>query len=317
MSRNLNRLFSLILIGFGFAILISWLNPLFETSWNRSRSASTDFEIKNSEGLKTTLVEQKKKGAITKLGYFRSLIKKSSAETANSPESRALNIPYSFPVKPGSDEWKKKVLTVPPWELCQIPNEVLTNLTTLALVRTCLAYPMRGDIALFDNPTNGLSSVLEKFNGLKELYTRYDAVQPLLDAYLEFKPKHVEVPYEVAQRLNQEGFLAGYIDLTYSTAIVDSIIPRMTFEQKSQVISHTVEMLVELRELIGPSAADILLGGPTARLFMEHDVLLYTRDGNVLDKAFFTRNDLDSYEKIVPEKLDHFLDLITNVFSKR
>ena len=91
----------------------------------------------------------------------------------------------------------------------------------------------------------------------------------------------------------------------------------MTFEQKSQVISHTVEMLVELRELIGPSAADILLGGPTARLFMEHDVLLYTRDGNVLDKAFFTRNDLDSYEKIVPEKLDHFLDLITNVFSKR
>lgn len=210
MSRNLKRLFSLILIGFGFAILISWLNPLFETSWNRSRSASTDFEIKNSEGLKTTLVEQKKKGAITKLGYFRDLIKKSSAETANLPDSRSLKTSYNFPVKPGSDEWKKKVLSVPPWDLCQIPSEVLTNLTTPALVTTCLTYPMRGDIAFFDNPTNGLTSVAEKFNGLKELYTREDAVQPLLDAYLDFKPKNVEVPYEVAQELNHQGSLAGY-----------------------------------------------------------------------------------------------------------
>lgn len=82
---------------------------------------------------------------------------------------------YQYPIVPGMEEWKKLKSLQEKIEVCHIPEDVLTNMTTEALIETVLNYPLAINIVAYDTPQIGLKEVTKYFNGLQELSTRVDA----------------------------------------------------------------------------------------------------------------------------------------------
>jgi len=99
--------------------------------------------------------------------------------------------PYSFPTKPGSDQWRGFTHHDQMVAACQLPVDVLQTLTTPALVLTCLQYPLLPDMFAFNTLPTGLSRVSDRFNGLQELVQRSTAGHELLVVYSELTPAQV------------------------------------------------------------------------------------------------------------------------------
>jgi hypothetical protein len=68
-------------------------------------------------------------------------------------------------------------------DACQIPEDVLSGLSTADLTDICLNYPLLGDVLAFDNPNLGLGNLFGNFNGIRELYRRKEVSENLLRHY--------------------------------------------------------------------------------------------------------------------------------------
>lgn len=64
-------------------------------------------------------------------------------------------------------------------DACQIPEEVLEQLSTSDLVQTVMFYPLLDDIYAFDSVDDGFEIVKDHFRGLAELCARTDRVECL------------------------------------------------------------------------------------------------------------------------------------------
>ena len=97
--------------------------------------------------------------------------------------SRTISSPYEYPVLPGTEEWVQLDGNVEMIESCQIPEDIMQNMTTEALVETVLNYPRLMNLFAFNSMSQGFQAMLEDCNGLAELVTRSDAPDLLMDAY--------------------------------------------------------------------------------------------------------------------------------------
>ena len=89
---------------------------------------------------------------------------------------------YSFPIIPGTDEWKSISHTQRVASL-QLPADTLQSISTARLLETCLYYPFNIDIFALDDQIYSFNRVKEQFNGYAELYQRTDFVQQLMNLY--------------------------------------------------------------------------------------------------------------------------------------
>ncbi len=89
---------------------------------------------------------------------------------------------YSFPIVPGTDEWKSISHTQRVASL-QLPADTLQSISTARLLETCLYYPFNIDIFALDDQIYSFNRVKEQFNGYAELYQRTDFVQQLMNLY--------------------------------------------------------------------------------------------------------------------------------------
>jgi hypothetical protein len=99
--------------------------------------------------------------------------------------------PHDFPVKFGTEQWRQ--LPIGGQERVnsfQIPESILTDLSTKALVKTCMNYPLFGDFLFFNDKQKAISYHIDKFNGLKELSTRADRLEELTLAYKNLQTEH-------------------------------------------------------------------------------------------------------------------------------
>lgn len=94
---------------------------------------------------------------------------------------------YNYPIKPGTDEWKNLANHEQKLRVCQIPDDVLHNMSTEALVDTVLNYPLLVDMSVFDTYQKGFEIVSNQFNGISELSKRKDAGSKLLAKYKKMK----------------------------------------------------------------------------------------------------------------------------------
>ena len=92
-------------------------------------------------------------------------------------------LPWDYPVKPGMEEWEKLSNRREAIEACQIPEDVLSSLTTEDLLQICLQYPLIFDVLSPSFYDRGLDFVFEQFNGIRELFKREDALNELLEQY--------------------------------------------------------------------------------------------------------------------------------------
>jgi hypothetical protein len=94
-----------------------------------------------------------------------------------------INDVYDFPIKKGSKEWKQFELIEKRIEALQIPEHVLTKISTEGLLETCLAFPYLIDILFYDNYQKGFEALSAEFNGYRELLKRKDLTSALLEKY--------------------------------------------------------------------------------------------------------------------------------------
>lgn len=94
---------------------------------------------------------------------------------------------WDFPVKPGTNEWKKFQSNQEMVDACQIPKDIISSISTEDLTEICLQYPLLSDVFAFENLNNGLDKLFADFNGFRELYSRKDAPQNLIKKYVHKK----------------------------------------------------------------------------------------------------------------------------------
>lgn len=100
-------------------------------------------------------------------------------KVAANSQSKEITVAYEYPIVPGTDEWKQLDTHVKMLEACQIPEEILENLTTQALVETVMNYPLLVEMFAYDTAEAGYQAVYNNFNGLRELQERSDAIECL------------------------------------------------------------------------------------------------------------------------------------------
>lgn len=97
--------------------------------------------------------------------------------------------PFDFPIKPGSAQWQAFKTVQDMYDACQIPAAVLSNLSTQALIQTCLNYPAWTVLLIHNTPQQGFNTWRQHFNGIDALYKRSDAIEELLAAYAAYDLK--------------------------------------------------------------------------------------------------------------------------------
>lgn len=95
-------------------------------------------------------------------------------------EISTITTPYEYPITPFMDEWKNFESHTEMIAACQIPEDILKNLSTEALAETVMNYPLLTDMLAWSDRSLGFQNVVSNFNGLEELLSRQNGVDYIL-----------------------------------------------------------------------------------------------------------------------------------------
>lgn len=143
-------------------------------------------------------------------------------------------VTWDYPVKPGSEEWKAFQSNTEKVNACQVPNNILEDLTTKELLKVCLAYPLIHDILAFNNIQDDFRKFEKDFNGFKELVTRSDCAKELLKYYKAINP--IAIPH--SKSIVQKGkyvFSISFVELFMS---YPTVISNFDATQKNEIVQE-------------------------------------------------------------------------------
>lgn len=151
-----------------------------------------------------------------------------------SSSAQQISSVYDFPVKPGTEEWKalkthKEMLAV-----CQIPENILKQMTTEALVQTCIDFPLFDDMFVYNNRQIGFSKVSLRFNGLKELLSRKDAGKYVMRKYYDFNPIDIKPEWSLLEK----GKYAQKINRLEILLSQKEILSTLSHTEKNDLLSN-------------------------------------------------------------------------------
>lgn len=95
---------------------------------------------------------------------------------------------YDYPIKPGTDEWKQLKTHDEMVAACQIPDDILNNMSTEGLIESVLNNPLLGDMYFYNIPQEGFNSFHDNFSSVQVLMQRSDLAEKLLDRYNQMVP---------------------------------------------------------------------------------------------------------------------------------
>lgn len=81
---------------------------------------------------------------------------------------------FTYPIKPGEDEWEKMYSVQERIASLQIPESLLPKISTERLLDICLDYPYLLDVMFYDDFQKGIEVLRSNFNGFDELLNRKD-----------------------------------------------------------------------------------------------------------------------------------------------
>ena len=128
---------------------------------------------------------------------------------------------FSFDSVTKPEIWKTFQTLEEMQSACQIPDDVLPNLSTEELVQICMDYPLFGNFSAYNDELVGIKKVMDGFNGFTELKKRIDAAEKLLDLY-----ENVNVATLNRDKENIETYpniKLGYIELILSSGEFESL----------------------------------------------------------------------------------------------
>lgn len=128
---------------------------------------------------------------------------------------------FSFDSVTKPEIWKTFQTLEEMQSACQIPDDVLPNLSTEELVQICMDYPLFGNFSAYNDELVGIKKVMDGFNGFTELKKRTDAAEKLLDLY-----ENVNVATLNSDKENIETYpniKLGYLELILSSGEFESL----------------------------------------------------------------------------------------------
>jgi hypothetical protein len=155
--------------------------------------------------------------------------------------SQSSDVPYEFPVKPGTPEWVKFQTHEEMLQACQIPENVLKNISSDALAKTCLEYPLFIDMIAYSTFNEGIERVVKQFNGLQELLGRKDAGKSLMSIYSDTSSAKLD-----------RMFFYSYFEMLLSH---DDVLKKLTNADKKALMKASLRRYRERRmnpEVYGP-----------------------------------------------------------------
>jgi len=144
---------------------------------------------------------------------------------------------YDFPIKPGTPEWKALTTHEQMREVLQVPEDILKDMSTKALVQTCLNYPLYGDIWACNSLQEGFEGVTAGFNGLQELLKRKDAGVELVKRYKEMDIKAFSQRWTLLQKGKHTAEFR-HIEILLAQ---DAILTNLTKDERVLLLAESVQ----------------------------------------------------------------------------
>ena len=91
---------------------------------------------------------------------------------------------FPYPVRPGSEEWKKFTSHLQMVDAVTVPEKILENMCTHGLAYTCVYCPLFMNLMVCNHIPYCYEMLKEQINSFNELAKREDAGTELMDLYL-------------------------------------------------------------------------------------------------------------------------------------
>lgn len=140
---------------------------------------------------------------------------------------------YEYPIKPGSREWLALGSHDEMLKVCQIPEEILSKMSTDALVETVLKYPLYGDMLAYLNLQEGFNSVSANFNGISTLMNRNDSGTALLKKYHSMNPEALDKRWGLEEQGQYDASFT-YIEMLLAQ---DVILSKLTSSEQQDLLA--------------------------------------------------------------------------------
>lgn len=93
------------------------------------------------------------------------------------------DIPYSFQSVNNKEFWSTCKCFEDRIAACEVPEEYLSGMTTMALLKTCIDYPLIYCYSAYENELQAVKAISEFSNVYMELINRSDAADAIIDFY--------------------------------------------------------------------------------------------------------------------------------------
>lgn len=151
---------------------------------------------------------------------------------------------YEYPIKAGTEKWKALSSHNEMVAVCQIPENILKDISTAGLIETVLNYPLRMDFNAYNSPQEGIKAQIRQFNGLSELLNRGDAGKELLDRYQRISPLKADELGTDFQK-GDFGYELSYLELILS---YDSILSSFTENEQVDLLREVSRKYTEKQQ---------------------------------------------------------------------
>jgi hypothetical protein len=121
---------------------------------------------------------------------------------------------YKYPIKPGTSQWENLNTHDDMMKVAQIPDTILSRLSTKDLIKTCINYPLALEFLAFSNYKLGYQKTFQNFNGYNQLINRKDVGKEFLSLILELD----------INMINNNSTLAGKGRFIYNVSLYELMI---------------------------------------------------------------------------------------------
>ena len=108
--------------------------------------------------------------------------------------------PYEFPITPDSPEWDNLAMAGLAQNACRLPEGLVEQMTTKALLETAISYPFSTNILVHEDEVLGFWENAKYNEALGEFVQRPDAVTVLESAIIELPELSKGMEYDMQKR---------------------------------------------------------------------------------------------------------------------
>ena len=123
--------------------------------------------------------------------------KQENTSQKNCDEMKSMGIidSFSYPIVPGTPEWRKLKNWEEKREAGNIPEDILQNMCTHGLVYSCVKCPSYNEIWAFSDKQVGFDILVRDINSFAELSQREDAGREFFDYYRTLQPSDYDTTW--------------------------------------------------------------------------------------------------------------------------